>query len=452
MLFSLRVAPDGATDEGLAPLEVRGEDGSQLCRVDLQYSKLEQLPRPSPQATDFLLIASAIYALDKLVLRDRSEDRWTREFSLAVPVSDVAIWNRVKGRLEHCVSFLTGDHWRFEFLELQSALVRKVRRRHRARRQLLAPPNGDAVCLCSGGLDSLIGAIDWLESHADRKLLLVGHHDAQMGGPFTDQKELLKKLRTAYSGRVSSILVRIGHTDESVDKTEITLRSRSLLFVAIGTFAASALGLDRSLIIPENGTIALNVPLTPSRRGSCSTRTAHPHYLTGLADVLKNVGVMNGFTNPLERKTKGEAVSACLNRSLLAATARLSVSCAKRGHRVHWTHRDARACGRCMPCIFRRAALHTVGWDDETYGDDMCRGEGGLHNSGGKSGSDVRACLSFLNARHSVEGIASMLLASGSLDPSRLFEGAELIQRAMEEIRTLIREKGIAEVRRLAGV
>jgi len=127
------------------------------------------------------------------------------------------------------------------------------------------------------------------------------------------------------------------------------------VFIALGMFAASSLGPDVPLLIPENGTMALNVPLTPSRRGSCSTRTAHPHYLAMLRRILSQVGLSNPFCNPLQGKTKGEAVVACRNQALLNALARRSVSCAKRGHKVHWTRRNADGCGRCMPCIYRRA-------------------------------------------------------------------------------------------------
>jgi hypothetical protein len=290
-----------------------------------------------------------------------------------------------------------------------------------------------------------------MEQNNGKKLLLVGHHESQMPGPHKDQKLLLDPLRLAFPNRLSPVLVRAGHTNEAVEDTEITLRARSLLFVALGVFVASAAGSGVPLLIPENGAIALNVPLTPSRRGSCSTRTAHPFYLSSLSAALSRVGLQTPFLTPLENKTKGETVSQCLNSTVLEATARLSVSCAKRGHRRHFTRRTAGSCGRCMPCIYRRAALHQLDWDDEVYGDDICLGEVNLTDNGEKP-NDLRACFSFLKRNLGVGEISSLLIANGSLDISRVTAYASIVHRSMDEIRQLLRDKAIPQIKRLAGV
>ena len=66
--------------------------------------------------------------------------------------------------------------------------------------------------------------------------------------------------------------------------------------------------------------------------------------------------------------------------------------------------------------------------------------------------NDVRACFSFLKRQPSPKDIATLLLTNGSLDVSRLSEYAHLVIRAMEEIRTLLRDKASPEVRFLAGI
>ena len=444
MNITVAIQSNETTREGCAPVNLLLNDGTRLCQIDLQYSKLASLGQPSACATDFLLLTAAVYALDKLVLRKNAPDCWHREFSVVLPVSDVSVWNAVKRDTDRCLSFLTGDSWNFIFVPQVSAALRLDY-------QTILPPTGDAVCLFSGGLDSLVGAIDWLELHNGRQLFLVGHHDEEMKGPLKDQKKILEKLNPQYPDRIEHILVRVGHRDELLKDRELTLRGRSVLFVALGIFVASALGSNIPLLIPENGTIALNVPLTPSRRGSCSTRTAHPYYLSRLRSVLTGVGLTNMFSNPLEYKTKGEAVAQCLNQQLLQETARLSVSCAKRGHPIHRTHSEAKSCGRCMPCIYRRAALHTVGWDHELYGDDVCQGEAHLDDKGEKL-NDLRACLAFLRHNPTIAEISSMLMASGSLDVRYLPNYAAMVQMAMNEIRTLLRDKAIPEIKRLAGV
>ena len=60
---------------------------------------------------------------------------------------------------------------------------------------------------------------------------------------------------------------------------ENTTRSRSFLFISFGVFAVSGVKGVNELKIPENGLIALNVPLDNLRVGSHSTRTTHPFYL-----------------------------------------------------------------------------------------------------------------------------------------------------------------------------
>lgn len=449
MRIRVDVPRTGSTSEGFAPVKLLNQDNSQLGELDLQYSRLLALPRPRPVAADFLLLSATVYSVDKLVPRKTAVDGWTRELQLELPVSDTEVWGAVKDELNSCLSFLTGDLWDVSFIPQESTPLRP--RRHRAQRSLAVPLTGEAVCLFSGGVDSLVGAIDWLESNDQRRLVLVGHHDGQMAGPFTDQKQLLERLTRHYARRIRPVLVRVGHRNESVEEAEITLRGRSLVFIGLGIFVASALGTNTPLLIPENGTIALNVPLTPSRRGSCSTRTAHPYYLRMLSRVLTGIGITNAIFNPLEHKTKGEAVAQCLNQEILEETVRLTVSCAKRGHKIHFTHREAKACGRCMPCIYRRAALHTGGWDDELYGDDICTGEVDITDRAEKA-DDFRACLAFLRRNAPIKEISSLLLANGSLDVSRLADDAHMIQRTMNEIQVLLRDKATPEIRRVAGV
>lgn len=306
-----------------------------------------------------------------------------------------------------------------------------------------------AVSLFSGGLDSLVGVIDWLEANPEKRLILAGHHDKQMTGPLSDQESLLGPLRIAYPGRLHATLIRVGNHGDS---PEITLRGRSLLFLAVAVCIASAYKLTGPILLPENGTIALNIPLSPSRRGSCSTRTAHPHYVSQLQRVLNLVGIPNEIVNPLQSKTKGEVVRQCLNQPLLKALFAVSVSCAKRGHKREWKNRSANGCGRCMPCIYRRAALHSAGLDSERYGLDFCKGEVDFNATDERGPADLRACLSFLRKNYDSEQLKAFLLANGVLDIGKMDEYSALISRAFEEIRQLFRDKSRKDMRRMAGI
>lgn len=428
---------------GLAETTVRSADGNISAKLDLATgSLLRQLAHDRSNAIDFLLVSSLVYLIDKLVGRHGAQDCWTRHLVVEFPVYNPDQWNTISDQLQQCVSFLTGDQWEFGFRQLSSSLLRApARRRYRS-------PRADAVCLFSGGLDSLVGAIDWLEEHSSSSLLLVGHHDGNVAGPLADQNRLFPLLEKNYPRRVAFLPIRAG---QQGDAGETTFRSRSLLFLAIGACAAHFLTDNKYVIMPENGTIAVNVPLTPSRRGACSTRTAHPYYLRALGDVLNALGLGGPIINPLQFKTKGEVVEQCMNRELLSRTVAESVSCAKRGHKVNWTNRTARSCGWCMPCIYRRAALHKCGLDTEAYGIDLCAG--GLDiSSDGEMADDFRACAAFLRLNASRQDIEKLLLANGSLPVDDLPRHADVVFRAMEEVRALLRDKGTATVKGYVGL
>ena len=151
------------------------------------------------------------------------------------------------------------------------------------------------------------------------------------------------------------------------------MRSRSLLYLALGLAAAAGFGAATPLIIPENGWISLNPPLTINRLGSCSTRTTHPYFLEQLTGLWREAGLANPLVNPYQDLTKGEMVRGCRNRELLEQLFGMSVSCA-RPVVSRWQGGAAGACGYCYPCLMRRAALHTLGWD---RGEDYRSGRAG---------------------------------------------------------------------------
>jgi hypothetical protein len=104
-----------------------------------------------------------------------------------------------------------------------------------------------------------------------------------------------------------------------------------------------------------------------------------------------------------------------------------------------------------MPCVYRRAALHTIGLDGETYGRDICTGEVPIDSNYGYA-DDFRAYVSFLRQGYSREEIAALLLENGRLDVSRLPEYARIVDHAMDEIRNLLRDKAPDPLKRRAGL
>ena len=126
--------------------------------------------RPSETAVDLAILAACVTAADTRISRTTdSQDSWTREIDLHVPVQDLALWNRVTTLIRETLKFLTGDHWRLFFRERHGRYTNLVTRS----RALVRPPFS-GICLFSGGLDSFVGAVDLLE--AGQTPLFVSHY------------------------------------------------------------------------------------------------------------------------------------------------------------------------------------------------------------------------------------------------------------------------------------
>ncbi len=446
MNVTARIHPTENSAHECAQVQLLVDSRPEPFLLDLDGSTL--LRRGSPidgPALDLLLVASIVYTADKAVARNAqgdAEDRWTRQIRLTVPVQAPDLWRPVASEFSQCVSFLTGDLWSIHFEPAGRALLQP---KARQRPQPSEPLFGEAVSLYSGGLDSYIGAIDWLDEHPEGRLCLASHYDGHISGPHADQERTLNRLCTACPGRISHLQVRVGIRPAGLEKS---LRSRSLLFFALGLHAAAALGAQCPLIVPENGPIAVNFPLTPTRRGSCSTRTTHPHFMELLRAVLPKVGLSNPITNPYEFKTKGEMVAECRNADLLVQGVQETVSCAKAGHKRHWDNRTARACGRCVPCLFRRAAIHHGGLPAEHYGIDVFA----PHRAALPPNDDSLALFSFVRRNLTAAEVARALVCNGSLPFVSLHSYADVVKRMRDEVRAWLASEAPASVRALAGL
>jgi 7-cyano-7-deazaguanine synthase in queuosine biosynthesis len=309
-----------------------------------------KLPRtPSVRAWDFLSIALSIHAADRFVVRREAQDSWTRMISLEIELVDPEPWEAHGQALADALRFLSSDIWYLQFRSGGSPPPR-AHGSHSDR---------DCACLFSGGLDSLIGAIDLKEQ--GRRPLLVSQASPKEGPAQAYLAEQIGLVEHRFEGRA---------TERWRQPYEPSSRARSVLFIGYGAVAASTLARGQTsaeLIIPENGLISINAPLTLRHIGSLSTRTTHPHFIASLQHVLDSAGLNVNLVNPYGFKTKGEMLSECRNR-IVETLAPDSYSCGK-GKRLN------QHCGRCVPCLIRRASFHAAGIDDGTeyWADDLSR-------------------------------------------------------------------------------
>lgn len=386
---------------------------------------------PSEIGLDLLVTAAHVYAADTRISRvTESEDAWTREIRVVVPVSDPAHWSTAAPVLERMLNFLTGDRWTMQFRSRPQNFIQIV-----PQPDLIVPPF-TAVSLFSGGLDSIIGAIDQLE--AGGVPLLVSHAgEPAVSKSQDDCFDLLKKHYTkSHFERLRTWMAFPKDLVRGVP-SEDTTRGRSFLFFALGVFAGSGFRRDFLMYAPENGLIALNVPLDMLRLGALSTRTTHPFYIARWNELLGILDIPGRIENPYWNKSKGEMVAACRNPALLKAILPSTLSCAS-PTKGRWQGHGVQHCGYCLPCLIRRASLAGLG-DPTTYTVPNLRAQ--TWDPQTAKGEQIRSfqyALERLRARPGIEKLLVHKPGPLSDDPQAVPELAAVYKRGLQEVGALL--------------
>lgn len=315
----------------------------------------------SDEGLDLLTLSLFVFAADRRVLRTYFEDSWTRHIELFIPVLAYEKWILLKEKVENMLSFLSGDCWTVNFRkrnyskEENAAMVRfnkskKIKKSY------------NTVTMFSGGLDSFIGSINLLEEQDNLNLLFVSHYG---GGKGTKEyQDLLKeKFCENYKvceGQFCQNYAAINNANEN------STRTRSFMFFSHAIAYASCMKGKTQLIIPENGLISLNIPLTFTRLGSSSTRTTHPHYMKMFRDLVKELGINTEIVNPYQFKTKGEMILECRNKKFLEENLGHTMSCSHPDNGRYIGIKEAMHCGNCLPCTIRKASIKKSGLNDSS--------------------------------------------------------------------------------------
>lgn len=435
------------------------DEAGQQQDVDLKFNfdDLWRIGRDtSSVAFDFLVFAMSVYNADRAVSRAKySEEGWKRNIHLRVPVVNVAAMERGLESFRSAVDFLTGDAWFFEFVQ--------------ATPYNFAPPriqfenlqDYDRVSLFSGGLDSLIGFIDGCtQLPVGKKVLLVSH--AELGKEGKDQTSILRRCNHngLFNDQYDRAFISAGlklHRGNTLE-TEATFRARSILFFAAGIYCARAISPNMPLIIPENGTISLNIPLDKGRRSACSTRTTHPVFLRRLQTALNAIGIQNTLENPYQLKSKKDMVDDCCRdeerKRALVILCPESCSCAKRSHKRYWVRRNVLHCGVCLPCLYRSVSLSGVDeLRNEQYGLDVFTpAEIQITRSDIKRNRDFKSLLYFLRNRCRREIVETELIANGITSKAEVDAYTEFVLHSYDQIKDWLRTNANADIRQRAGI
>lgn len=365
---------------------------------------------PTTESLDFTIIALAVAAADKAVLRKESSDGWTRKIELSLYLHDATKWVKEKKKLENMLRFLSGDFWKLSINELPESLI--PQKRYVLRKQ-------DCICLLSGGMDSLVGAIDLHEQ--GRNPLFVAQ---TVRGDAEHQREYAMQFGTNNLCQWSNHIRKIG-------TSEISTRARSIIFFAFALLASCSIDCNtqgrKELFVPENGFISLNVALDPLRAGSLSTKTTHPVYMKAMQEIWDDVGINIDFILPYKYKTKGEVLKECKDQELMKQLIFGSTSCGK-------YQRKLQHCGVCVPCLVRRAAFLKNKIYDDTEGGYSREN---IHNLESK---DVAAAelVVVQYRKYGIESLVKSALSFAKGEERDLYLG--VIERGLQEIEALLKE------------
>ncbi|HHC6561641.1 hypothetical protein HJ059_02360 [Vibrio parahaemolyticus] len=430
--------PDHTTD--CYPVQIYGThpydpDKSSLASRSL-INKIRDLGvNIDSKSLDLLTIATAVTSAETFVLRKDAPDAWSRQLELFIPVYDKKLWQGVAEELASVLGYLTGDNWKLNFETTQLELPQpKTSKKAKDKAKSLVGLN--CVSLFSGGLDSAVGAIDMINGSNVDKPLLISHSYKGDGKKQKDIKSLLRGKYSEFSFDISPKIIKSRR-----GKTDVSMRGRSFNFIALAVLGVNALRSANNddsisrIVIPENGYISLNPPLTRRRIGSHSTRTTHPFYISRLELLLNKVGFNISLENPYQMKTKGEMVSECVDKVAIKKAVVLSVSCS------NW-HRKHIQCGRCVPCLIRRAAVFKAGFTkDAPYDAENL----GIVKKYKGERDDLLAVSMAINKYRNTEDFKAWIRQSGSLPQDRQLRDqlADVAKRGLLEVEQFLKSRKV---------
>lgn len=390
-------------------------------------NKIQRLGVPlSEEAMDFLTIALSVIAADTFIDRDATCDGWTRNIELYIPVNNHVQWNSIKPILTKALHFLSGDIW---YLNFSTGGYLPPKPFGNSRHTLVNLNGLDSVSLFSGGLDSAIGVIDLLEE--EYKPLLVSHS-------YKGDKKKQNSIAPHLKGRLSRFAA-FANPRSSSRKTDISMRTRSIIFLALAVIGCDAVKKTNNLqninlFVPENGFISLNAPLTNRRIGSLSTRTTHPYFIGLIQDILDQIGFNISIKNPYQFKTKGEMVLSCRNLTLLKKIVNDTVSCS------HWKRKNQQ-CGYCVPCLIRQAALNKGHITESVlynYGENDTLAKFVKNNQNGRD--DLFSLIRAIKQLDNVN-VKNWVSKSGPLEHQLLPQYEDIFKRGLKEVEELLKRE-----------
>lgn len=346
------------TDLKVVPLNYRDQGAEQNVKLLLPDFVRNVYYFPD-RILDLLEIAAFVFCADRLIRRGRKDaveyHSWSRKFHFVVKVRDYEFWNEqnICRKLSETLSFMSGDHdYQFDFEPGHSTPPTSLFDKPEFQ---LEKQSDTRIVLFSGGLDSLAGVVEILET-SKAYVCLVSHRSGQPSTRKT-QDQLYNALERLYPGRVKHYTFYCSLKD--VRAEEETQRTRAFLYTSIA-YALAHIISEKSVFVYENGITALNFLKRQDMINARASRTTHPKTMHYLQDLFSEVeGDTITINTPFLWKTKTDVLKTLFTykQHVLISSA---VSCSKTFQNLQ----QATHCGGCSQCVDRRFAAYAAELDD----------------------------------------------------------------------------------------
>lgn len=307
-----------------------------------------------PRVKDLLEIASYIYAADRTSSRGNKDAReyhsWSRKMYLAIKIRDFNFWNSqtVNEYLINALNFMTGDlEYKFNFQPGHDPQKTSL---FDSEEFQIEPKTETDILLFSGGLDSLTGAVELLET-TDHQVCFISHRSYQPQSAKT-QDRLCDSLKSIYANRIKHYKFYCSLKGKRA--IEESQRSRGFLYTSIAFSLAHALS-QNIFYVHENGITSINLPRRQDLMNARASRTTHPQTLFWLEKLFSLVHESKfNIKHPFLWLTKTDVLQKIkrFKREELISSA---VSCSKTFQNLE----QATHCGGCLQCVDRRFAAYS---------------------------------------------------------------------------------------------
>lgn len=303
---------------------------------------------------DLLEIASYVYASDRMIDRGSPTSmeflKWSRKFHYHIKVRDFKFWNKkeVKQALGEALTFVSGDY-SYEFTFHAGGKDFGQTSLTDAEGFTFEAKENTHICLFSGGLDSLAGALKLLSE--GKNLILISHRSNNAGVSKT-QNAILDRIMTDYPGRVQPFYFECHLKGERA--VEETQRSRIFLYTSIA-FSMMSLASESSISVFENGITSINFAKRQDAMNARASRTTHPKTLALIQQFFTLVGEKDmEVKHPFLYNTKSDILEIIKNNGKQDYIVQ-TLTCTKTFLKFQ-NNTNASHCGRCSQCVDRRFA------------------------------------------------------------------------------------------------